>query len=178
MSRIGRKPVTIPAGVKVAASEGDIVVKGPKGELRHRMHPRISVEIAGDKVTFQRPTDRDVDRAAHGLMRSLVAGAVLGVTKGFEKVMEINGIGYKAQLEGSRLNLTVGLSHAVAFPIPKGISIELAGKNQIVIKGIDKQLVGHVAALIRKVRPPEPYKGKGIKYVGEQIRRKVGKKGA
>jgi large subunit ribosomal protein L6 len=178
MSRIGRKPIAIPAGVKVATLEGNIVVKGPKGELRHRMHPRISVEVADDRVTFQRPTDRDVDRAAHGLMRSLVAGAVQGVTVGFEKVMEVNGIGYKAAVDATKLTLTVGLSHPVIFPIPKGISIELAGKNQIVVKGIDKHQVGHVAALIREVRPPEPYKGKGIKYVGEQIRRKVGKKGA
>jgi large subunit ribosomal protein L6 len=162
-----------------AKVSGDAVsVKGPKGEVSHPRHPRIEVEMKGTQITFTRPTDRSPDRAAHGLMRSLVAGAVEGVTKGFEKVLEINGVGYRAQVEGQKLTLAVGLSHSVIYQMPKGTQVELAGKNQIVIRGIDKRLVGHVASQIRGLRPPEPYKGKGIKYAEEHIRRKVGKTGA
>lgn len=178
MSRIGKKPVVLPAGVTARLDNGQIVVKGPKGEMRHGLHPRIGVEIKDGKVAFSRSTDRSPDRAAHGLMRSLVAGAVEGVTKGFEKVLEINGVGYRAQAEGHKLTLALGLSHPVVFEVPKGTTVEVAQKNQIIIRGIDKHLVGHVASKIRSLRPPEPYKGKGIKYLDEHIRRKVGKTGA
>ena len=178
MSRIGKKPVVLPQGVSARLADDQIVVKGPKGEMKHRLHPRIKVEIAGAQVTFSRSTDRTPDRAAHGLMRSLVAGAVLGVTRGFEKTLEINGVGFRAQVEGRKLNMTLGFSHPVVFEIPQGISVELAQKNQLIIRGVDKYLVGHVAANIRSLKPPEPYKGKGIKYIEEHIRRKVGKTGA
>lgn len=178
MSRIGKKPVIIPDGVTAAIAGGRIVVKGPKGEISHDLHPRINVEIKDGQITFSRPTDRSVDRAAHGLMRSLVAGAVEGVSTGFQKTLEINGVGYRAQVEGRKLNLSLGFSHPVIFDLPKGIEVELAQRNQIIIKGHDKQLVGHVASKIRSLRPPEPYKGKGIRYIDEHIRRKVGKTGA
>ncbi len=159
-------------------ADGFIVVKGPKGELKHRLHPRITVDIKDNQVTFARPSDRSPDRAAHGLMRSLVAGAVDGLTKGFEKTLEINGVGYRAQTEGQKVVLALGLSHPVVFEVPKGITVEMAQKNQLVIRGADKRMVGHVASKIRSLKPPEPYKGKGIKYVDEHIRRKVGKTGA
>ncbi len=178
MSRIGRKPVQLISGVTARLADDSIFIKGPKGELRHRLHPRINVEIKDQQVLFARPTDRSPDRAAHGLMRSLVAGAVLGVTKGYEKTLEINGVGYRAQVEGQKLTLALGFSHPIVFEVPEGISVELAQKNQVLVKGIDKQLVGHVAAKIRSLKPPEPYKGKGIKYIDEHIRRKVGKTGA
>ncbi len=178
MSRIGRKPILIPDTVKAAVVDEHIVVKGPKGEIKHRIHPRISVKIHEGQITFARPSDRSEDRAAHGLMRSLAAGAVEGVTKGFEKTLEINGVGYRAQIEGRKVTLALGFSHPVVFDVPQGITVEAAQKNQLVIKGTDKRLVGHVASEIRGLRPPEPYKGKGIKYIDEHIRRKVGKTGA
>jgi large subunit ribosomal protein L6 len=178
MSRIGRKPVELTSGVTARLAENAIFIKGPKGELKHPLHPRITVEIKGQQITFNRSTDRSPDRAAHGLMRSLVAGAVEGVTKGFEKTLEINGVGYRAQVEGRKVTLALGFSHPVVFEIPQGITVEPAGKNQLVIKGFDKHLVGHVASKIRSLKPPEPYKGKGIKYADEHIRRKVGKTGA
>ncbi len=178
MSRIGKKPVALPDGVSAKMADGFIKIKGPKGEMKHRIHSRITTEITGQEVSFSRPTDRSSDRAAHGLMRSLVAGAVMGVTKGFEKTLEINGVGYRFQIEGRKLTLTVGFSHPVVFEVPTGITVEASQKNQLIVKGIDKQMVGAVACKIRAIKPPEPYKGKGIKYVEEHIRRKVGKTGA
>jgi large subunit ribosomal protein L6 len=179
MSRIGKKPVMIPAGVTVQVAEREILVKGPKGEeVRHPRHPRIGVEVKDNTILFSRPSDKNTDKAAHGLMRSLVAGAVSGVTAGFARTLEVNGIGYRVQVEGQKVTMALGYSHPVVYEVPAGCKVELAGKNQIVIRGFDKREVGHVASQIRALRAPEPYKGKGVKYVDEQIRRKVGKTGA
>jgi large subunit ribosomal protein L6 len=178
MSRVGKKPIEVPEGVEIRIDDGRVIVKGPKGELSHRINPRIKVEIKDRQVNFYRPTDRAKDKAFHGLTRSLVAGAVEGVSKGFEKTLEIVGVGYRFQVDGRVLTLNLGYSQPVTYPIPEGIEIEAGQRNQLVVKGIDKQLVGHVAATIRSKRPPEPYKGKGVRYADERIRRKVGKTGA
>ncbi len=176
MSRIGRKPIEIPDGVSVSVSPGRVQVSGPLGELSQEVPARITVSQEDGRLVVRRPTDRGEDRALHGLTRTLIANMVEGVTKGFEKRLEIHGVGYRASLRGSDLELAVGYSHPVVIAPPEGISFEVPAPTQIVVKGIDKQLVGQVAAEIRRVRPPEPYKGKGIRYQGEHVRRKVGKR--
>jgi large subunit ribosomal protein L6 len=176
MSRIGRKPVPVPEAVTVEIAPGNIAVKGPKGELRQTLSHEMSVEQAEGTVTVARPTDRGEHRALHGLTRSLIANMVEGVTEGFEKRLEIQGVGYRAQLKGKNLELALGFSHPVAVEAPEGIEFEVPQPTEIIIRGIDKQLVGQVAADIRKRRPPEPYKGKGIRYRGEIVLRKVGKR--
>jgi large subunit ribosomal protein L6 len=176
MSRIGRQPIDLPAGVSVSVSPGRVQVNGPLGELSQDIPGRITVSQEDGTLVVTRPTDRGEDRALHGLTRSLVANMVEGVTKGFEKRLEIQGVGYRAGLRGSDLELIVGFSHPVVIAPRAGISFEVPAPNQVVVKGIDKQLVGQVAAEVRKVRPPEPYKGKGIRYEGEYVRRKVGKR--
>jgi len=176
MSRIGRKPVPVPDAVTVEIGAADIAVKGPKGELRQTFSPDMKVEQEDGVVTITRPTDRGPHRALHGLTRSLIANMVEGVTDGFEKRLEIQGVGYRAALKGKKLELALGFSHPVAIEAPEGIDFEVPQPTEIIIKGIDKQLVGQVAADIRKRRPPEPYKGKGIRYKDEQVLRKVGKR--
>jgi large subunit ribosomal protein L6 len=176
MSRIGRKPVPVPDAVTVEIGAADIAVKGPKGELRQTFSPDMKVEQEDGVVTIARPTDRGEHRALHGLTRSLIANMVEGVTDGFEKRLEIQGVGYRAALKGKKLELALGFSHPVAIEAPDGIDFEVPQPTEIIIKGIDKQLVGQVAADIRKRRPPEPYKGKGIRYKDEQVLRKVGKR--
>jgi len=176
MSRIGRKPVPIPDAVTVEIGAGSIAVKGPKGELSQAFSPDMSVEQGEGVLTVARPTDRGEHRALHGLTRSLIANMVEGVTEGFEKRLEIQGVGYRAALKGRKLELALGYSHPVAVDAPEGIEFEVPQPTEVVVRGIDKQLVGQVAADIRKRRPPEPYKGKGIRYKGEQVLRKVGKR--
>ena len=177
MSRIGKKPVEIPNGVEVAVGDDNVVrVKGPKGELRQQVPARMAIEQEGETITVTRPSDRGPDRALHGLTRTLVANMVEGVTKGFEKKLEIQGVGYRAAMSGTNLELQVGYSHPVRITPRQGIEFEVPAPNQVIVRGIDKQIVGQTAAEIRKVRPPEPYKGKGIRYEGEYVRRKVGKR--
>jgi large subunit ribosomal protein L6 len=176
MSRIGRRPIEVPAGVNVATSPGRVQVNGPLGELQQQVPVRIAIEQRDGEIVVTRPTERGEDRALHGLTRTLIANMVEGVTKGFEKRLEIQGVGYRASLQGTRLELNVGYSHPVPFEPPQGITFEVPSPTQIVVKGVDKQQVGQIAAEIRRVRPPEPYKGKGIRYEGEQVRRKVGKR--
>ena len=176
MSRIGRKPVPVPDAVTVEIAPGIVAVKGPKGELRQDLSPDMKVEQDDGVVTISRPTDRGEHRALHGLTRSLIANMVEGVTDGFEKRLEIQGVGYRAALKGKNLELALGYSHPVAIDAPEGIDFEVPQPTEVVIRGIDKQLVGQVAADIRKRRPPEPYKGKGIRYKDEQVLRKVGKR--
>jgi large subunit ribosomal protein L6 len=176
MSRIGRKPIEIPNGVNVAVDPGRVMVNGPLGELQQLLPQRMKIERDGDTLVVTRPTERGDDRALHGLTRTLVANMVEGVTKGFEKRLQIQGVGYRATLRGTSLELNVGYSHPVVKDAPAGITFEVPIPTQVVVKGIDKQQVGQVAAEIRKVRPPEPYKGKGIRYAGEYVRRKVGKR--
>jgi large subunit ribosomal protein L6 len=178
MSRIGKKIIAIPKGVEVRVVGEHLEVKGPKGSLRERLHPAVKVEVKDGTVSVLKVRDEKGDDAAHGLVRSLAANMVTGVTEGFQKVLEIVGVGYRAQAQGGVLTLNVGYSNPVTYPVPKGIEVDASGKNQVVIKGIDKRLVGTVAAEVRGIRPPEPYKGKGIKYGDERIRRKVGKTGA
>jgi large subunit ribosomal protein L6 len=177
LSRIGNKPIEIPAGVSVSISPGRVMVNGPLGELSQSVPRRITVEQKDGELVVTRPTERGDDRALHGLTRTLVANMVEGVTKGFQKALEIHGVGYRSALRGSDLELSVGFSHPVPYKAPAGITFEVPAPNQILVKGIDKQHVGQVAAEIRAIRPPEPYKGKGVKYVGEVIRRKAGKAG-
>ncbi len=176
MSRIGRQPIELPAGVLVALSPGRVQVNGPLGELTQVVPLRMTIEKAEETIVVKRPTDRGEDRSLHGLTRTLIANMVDGVTKGFEKRLEIQGVGYRAALRGEDLELAVGYSHPVVITPRGGISFEVPVPTQIVVKGIDKQMVGQTAAEIRKVRPPEPYKGKGIRYEGEHVRRKVGKR--
>ncbi|MEO8091970.1 MAG: 50S ribosomal protein L6 [bacterium] len=176
MSRIGRKPVQIPEGVKVDVGTGRVSVNGPKGELTQVVSPEMGVSIDERTLTVTRPTDRGQHRALHGLTRSLIANMVEGVTSGFEKRLEIQGVGYRARLQGKALELSVGYSHTVAIPAPDGIDFEVPQPTEVIVRGIDKQLVGETAARIRRVRPPEPYKGKGIRYADEYVRRKVGKR--
>jgi large subunit ribosomal protein L6 len=176
MSRIGRKPIPVPDAVTVEVSPGSVAVKGPKGELSQRLSPEMTVEHDDGTVTVRRPTDRGEHRALHGLTRSLIANMVEGVTEGFEKRLEIQGVGYRAQLKGKKLELALGFSHPVSIDPPEGIEFEVPQQTEIVVRGIDKQLVGQVAADIRKRRPPEPYKGKGIRYRDEYVARKVGKR--
>jgi len=176
MSRIGRKPVAVPDAVTVTIAPGDITVKGPKGELNQFYSQDMTVSQEDGTILVARPTDRGEHRALHGLTRSLIANMVEGVTDGFEKRLEIQGVGYRAALKGKNLELALGFSHPVPIEAPDGIEFEVPQPTEIIIRGIDKQLVGQVAADIRKRRPPEPYKGKGIRYKGEQVLRKVGKR--
>src|SRR5436189_2874161 len=176
MSRIGRKPIPIPDGVSVQIAPGRVAVKGPRGELDQVLSRDMSLGIEDGVLTVSRPTDRGPHRALHGLTRSLVANMVEGVTNGFERRLEIQGVGYRARLQGKALELSVGYSHPVSMPAPDGIEFEVPQPTQVIVRGIDKQLVGEIAARIRRVRPPEPYKGKGIRYAGEHVRRKVGKR--
>ena len=176
MSRIGRSPIEVPAGVSVSISPGRVMVNGPLGELSQQVPPRMAIEQNEGTITVSRPTDRGEDRALHGLTRTLVANMVEGVTKGYEKKLEIQGVGYRAALRGTALELSVGFSHVVVKDAPQGITYEVPTPTEVIVKGIDKQQVGQIAAEIRKVRPPEPYKGKGIRYSGEYVRRKVGKR--
>jgi large subunit ribosomal protein L6 len=176
MSRIGKQPIPVPSTVNVAVSPGRVQVNGPLGELSQAIPQRIAVEREEDTIVVRRPTERGEDRALHGLTRSLIANMVEGVTKGFERRLEIQGVGYRAALRGTSLELNVGYSHPVVKEAPAGITFEVPVPTQIVVKGVDKQQVGQIAAEIRRVRPPEPYKGKGIRYEGEYVRRKVGKR--
>jgi large subunit ribosomal protein L6 len=176
MSRIGKQPIAVPAGVTVTIDPGRVTVHGPKGELRQIVPQRIKIEQEDGQILVTRPTERGPDRALHGLTRTLVANMVEGVTSGFEKRLEIQGVGYRASLSGTDLELQVGYSHPVKIKPRTGIEFEVPAPTQVIVKGIDKQMVGQTAAEIRKVRPPEPYKGKGIRYEGEFVRRKVGKR--
>jgi large subunit ribosomal protein L6 len=176
MSRIGRKPIPIPSGVEVQIASGGVTVKGPKGTLSERISPDITVAQEDGTLVVTRPTDRNDHRALHGLTRSLVANMVTGVTDGYEKRLEIQGVGYRAALRGSDLELQLGYSHPVNVKAPDGISFEVPQPTQVIVRGISKQQVGEVAAQIRKWRPPEPYKGKGVRYAGEHVVRKVGKR--
>ena len=179
MSRIGRMPVHIPAGVEVTIGEGNLVtVKGPKGSLTQQLYPTMTLTQEAGVVHVARPNDEKENRALHGLTRALLHNMVVGVSEGYKKELEINGVGYRAAKEGSKLILTIGYSHPVEVPEIEGITIEVPAQNKIVIHGCDKQKVGQFAAEVREKRPPEPYKGKGIKYADEVIRRKVGKTGA
>jgi len=178
VSRIGRKPVVIPKGVTVTLNDHTISVKGPKGELSRTVHRDMRLALEGDKVTVSRPSDETRHRELHGLTRTLVQNMVDGVSKGFSKTLEIQGVGYKAEPKPYGVNLIVGLSHPVKYTAPKGIKISVENNVLLKVEGPDKELVGQVAAELRQVRPPEPYKGKGIRYVGEQVRRKAGKTGA
>ena len=177
MSRIGRMPIVVPAGVEVKIDGQNIEVKGPKGTLTQTVHSDMAISMEGNEIIVTRPSDNKEHRALHGLTRSLVANMVEGVSNGYKKELEINGIGYRAAMEGNTLVMNIGYSHKVEMPQPEGIKIEVPGPNKIVISGPDKQKVGQFAAEVREKRPPEPYKGKGIKYVDEYIRRKEGKAG-
>jgi large subunit ribosomal protein L6 len=176
MSRIGRLPIPIPSGVDVAVEDTLVRVKGPKGELSQAISRDISIEREDSTLRVTRPTDRPEHRALHGLTRSLVFNMVEGVTSGFEKRLEIQGVGYRANLKGKTLELALGFSHPVRVEAPEGIDFEVPAPTQIIVRGIDKQGVGEIAARIRKLRPPEPYKGKGVRYAGEYVARKVGKR--
>ena len=178
MSRIGKKPVVIPAGVTVEVAEGNVVtVKGPKGTLTNTFNADMIINVEGNVLTVSRPTDEANHRALHGLTRTLIANMVEGVEKGFSKELEVNGVGYRAEKKGNQLVMRLGFSHEVIVDEIPGITVEVPSPNKIIIRGIDKQVVGQFAAEVRGKRPPEPYKGKGIKYVDEVIRRKVGKTG-
>jgi large subunit ribosomal protein L6 len=176
MSRIGKRPIEVPAGVTISIDPGRVMVNGPLGTLQQQVPQRMKIEQENGSITVTRPTERGDDRALHGLTRSLIANMVEGVTKGFEKRLELQGVGYRAAMQGADLRLDVGFSHPVVMKAPQGISFEVPAPTEIVVKGVDKQQVGQIAAEVRKVRPPEPYKGKGIRYRGEYVRRKVGKR--
>ena len=178
MSRIGKLPVAIPGGVTVDYSEPVLKVKGPKGELTLDVHPAMTIDVGEGEVVVRRPSDGRTHRSLHGLTRALIANMVHGVTTGYSKTLEIVGVGYRAQKKGRELVLSLGFSHTIDYPEPEGITLECPRQDIVVVHGIDKQKVGQVAAEIRSFRPPEPYKGKGVRYQGEQIRRKVGKTAA
>lgn len=178
MSRIGNKPVSVPDKVTVAIEGSTVRVKGPKGELVETFRPEMKIRLEDGKVMIERPSDGKAHKALHGLTRALIANMVQGVTSGYRKALEIVGVGYRAEKKGKNLVLNVGYSHPVQYPEPQGITISTTAPTVVVIEGLDKQKVGQVAAEIRSVRPPEPYKGKGIRYQGEQVRRKAGKAGA
>jgi large subunit ribosomal protein L6 len=178
MSRIGKKPVTLPKGVAVEIQGNTVAVKGPRGELRRTLHSEMQVAMADGQVTVARPSEEKRHKALHGLTRTLVQNMVEGVSKGFSKTLEIQGVGYKAEAKPYGVNLIVGYSHPVKYEAPKGIKISVENNTVVKIEGADKEAVGQVAAELRSVRPPEPYKGKGIRYQGEQVRRKAGKTGA
>ncbi len=175
MSRIGKRPVPLPKGVTASIDGRTVTVKGPKGEISRTVHPELSVALEEQAVAVKRPSDEPRHKALHGLTRTLVANMVEGVTKGFAKSLEIQGVGYKAEVKPFGVQLVVGYSHPVPYHAPKGIKISVDNNTQVKVEGVDKELVGQVAAELRSVRPPEPYKGKGIRYVGEQVRRKAGK---
>ncbi len=177
MSRIGRKPINIPAGVEAKFENGVMTVKGPKGELSQKINPNMTIEIEGAEINVKRPDDDKLNRSLHGLTRTLIHNMVVGVTEGYKKELEVNGVGYRVQKQGNKLVMNIGYSHQVIMEDTEDIKIEVPGPNQIIIHGIDKQKVGQFAAEVREKRPPEPYKGKGIKYAGEYIRRKEGKAG-
>jgi large subunit ribosomal protein L6 len=174
MSRIGKKPVPIPKGVTVNIKDGQIAVKGPKGELRRALPGGVTVQVQSDKIVATRGDDGRINRAKHGLVRALVANMVTGVTTGFTRELEINGVGYKAEAKGKSVTFTLGYSHPIDFPLPGGIEAKVE-KNRVILSGVDRELLGQTAAKVRSLRPPEPYKGKGIKYVEETILRKAGK---
>jgi len=176
MSRIGKQPISVPAGVTIAIDPERVTVNGPKGELSERIHRDMHVEQVDGELRVTRPTDRGEHRALHGLTRTLIANMVTGVTDGFEKRLEIQGVGYRAALRGSDLEMQLGFSHPVSVKAPEGVTFEVPQPTQIIVRGISKQVVGEVAAQIRKWRPPEPYKGKGIRYADEHVVRKVGKR--
>jgi large subunit ribosomal protein L6 len=178
MSRIGKKPVTVPKGVTLQLQDHTVAVKGPKGELRRTLHEEMQLAFDKDQFTVARPSDEQKHKSLHGLTRTLVQNMVEGVSKGFSKTLEIQGVGYKAEAKPYGVNLIVGYSHPVKYEAPKGIKISVDNNTTVKIEGADKELVGQVAAELRSVRPPEPYKGKGIRYVGEHVRRKAGKTGA
>jgi large subunit ribosomal protein L6 len=178
MSRIGKLPVRVPSGVEVRLEAGDVLVSGPKGQLRQRLLADVvNVRLDDGKVLVERKGDAKAHRSAHGLTRTLIANMVEGVSKGFRKSLEISGVGYRVAKSGERLNLSLGYSHPITFEAPKGVALTVEGQNKIHVDGIDKQIVGQVAADIRQLRKPEPYKGKGIRYQGERIRKKLGKAG-
>ncbi len=178
MSRIGRKPVPIAAGVEIKVDAGMLRVKGPKGQLEQFVVPGTSVEVKAGEALVHRADDEKRTRSAHGLMRALLANMVTGVTAGFEKQLEIQGVGYRAEAAGGKLTLTIGYTHPVVFQVPKGLEVAALSPTRIAVRGNDRQRVGQLAAEIRAVRPPDPYKGKGIRYAGERVRKKVGKSGA
>ncbi len=178
MSRIGKRPISLPDGVSVDVKGSDVHVKGPKGALSQAIPERIGVEVEGGELRLTRPDESKETRALHGLARALLANMVTGVTDGFTRELEIEGVGYRGEAKGKSLNLLLGFSHPVEMPVPEGLKVSVDANTKIKIEGIDKQLVGQFAADIRRLRPPEPYKGKGIRYAGEHIRRKVGKAGA
>jgi large subunit ribosomal protein L6 len=178
MSRIGRKPVPLPSGVTVTIDRNKVSVKGPKGELSRTFRPEMEIEVNDGQALVKRPSDSKQHRALHGLTRALLANMVEGVTNGYRRTLEIIGVGYRAEKKGAELVLSVGYSHQVKYPEPPGITLSTTTPTVVVVEGIDKEKVGQVAAEIRSVRPPEPYKGKGIRYQGEQVRRKAGKAGA
>ena len=178
MSRIGRMPITVPAGVTVTIADGNVVtVKGPKGELTRALRTEMTIKQEGDTITVARPNDEKLNRSLHGLTRTLLSNMINGVTNGYSKELDVNGVGYRVSKDGTNLVMNIGYSHPVIVPEIEGITIEVPGPNKIIVRGCDKQAVGQFAAEIREKRPPEPYKGKGIKYVDEVIRRKVGKAG-
>ncbi len=175
MSRVGKVPIPFASGVEVKVADGIVKVKGPKGVLEQRVVPHTRIEVGGDAAVVQRDGDSKTARAMHGLMRSLLANMIHGVTDGFTKRLEIQGVGYRAEMKGQELVLSIGYSHPVPVRVPKGLQVSVDGQTRIEVAGADKQQVGQFAADVRKLRKPEPYKGKGIRYVGEQVRRKVGK---
>lgn len=175
MSRIGKKPIAIPAGVEVKFNGNEITVKGPKGELKGELRPEMEVTVENSEIIVKRPNDDQLNRSLHGLTRTLIANMVVGVTEGFKKELDVNGVGYRVQKQGKNLVMNLGFSHQVIVEEPDGLTIDVPGPNKIIVSGADKQAVGQLAAQIREKRPPEPYKGKGIKYTDEHIRRKEGK---
>ena len=175
MSRVGKNPIPIPSKVKVEIDQNEITVSGPKGELKREIHPSLKMETSKDEIVVFRSSDSKFHKSLHGLTRALIANMVDGVSTGYRKALEIQGIGYKAELMGKKLNLSLGFSHPILFSPPEGIKIDLGSPTKIMVSGIDKELVGLVAAKIRSFRPPEPYKGKGIRYEGEFVRKKAGK---
>ena len=177
MSRIGRKPINIPAGVDAKFENGVMTVKGPKGTLTQKVHKNMIIKIENGVITVERPNDDKENRSLHGLTRSLIANMIEGVTNGFKKQLEVNGVGYRVSASGNTLTMNLGFSHQVIMEAPEGVKVECPNANAIVISGADKQMVGQFAAQVREKRPPEPYKGKGIKYAEEHIRRKEGKAG-
>lgn len=178
MSRIGKMPITVPAGVTVTIENNFVTVKGPKGELSRQINKNMKLTLDNGVLTVERPSDEKEDRAMHGLSRTLINNMIIGATQGFSKTLEINGVGYRAAKQGQNINFTLGFSHPVVKEPPAGITFEVPAPNKIVVSGADKEVVGAVAAEIRTLRPPEPYKGKGIRYEGEFVRRKIGKAGA
>jgi len=178
MSRIGKNPVKVPSGVKVALASGELKVEGPKGKLSMNPHPMMKVTIGDGEVTVERPDDGRQAKSLHGLTRTLIANMVKGVSQGYEKKLIVQGVGYRAEAKGKTLNMALGFSHQVNFDMPEGVNVKIEDKTTIVLDSIDKQLLGQTAAKIRSIRPPEPYKGKGIRYADEQIQRKEGKSGS